>query len=129
MRDVAHLDALQRQRTARDPPLRHQTRNMPKRAAEIVAEGGCLYWVIAGAILVRQRITDIVDDVWDDGARCTGFVLDPALIRVVPRPCKAFQGWRYLDPAAAPPDLSAASTASDDLPADLRLALSKLSLL
>jgi hypothetical protein len=130
IRDVAHLEEVQMLRTERDPPLRHQTRSVPKRAAEI-CDGGSIYWVIGGAVLVRQRVLDIVQDVWDDGSKCAGLVLDRGLVRVAARRVKAFQGWRYLLPADAPADLDAAGAASgvDALPAGMRLELTKLALL
>ncbi len=130
VRDIEHLSAIHQARLASAPPLRTQTRNMPKRAAEIT-DGGSLYWVIKGVILVRQRITEIIKDHWDDGSACTGLVLDPALIRVAGRSMKPFQGWRYLNPADAPADLDAANAAlgEDDLPLAMRRALMELALL
>ncbi len=130
MRDIAHLAEIQTRRAEQNPPLRHQTRNMPKRAAELCA-GGSIYWVINRAILARQLVTDIVPDVWDDGSRCAGLVLDPVLVRVAARAMKPFQGWRYLTPADAPPDLGGGvdATGLDELPETLRLALTHLALL
>ena len=128
VRDLAHLAEIQQARAKSDPPLRHKTRNSPKRAEELTA-GGSLYWVINRAILVRQRITGIIRDHWDDGSACAGLVLDPELIRVAARAAKPFQGWRYLNAADAPADLGAPSSGSDELPEALRLALSQLALL
>ena len=130
VRDVAHLAELQRQRQQSNPPLRHQTRNAPKRADEII-DGGSIYWVITGAVLVRQRIIGIVPGKWDDGSACTALLLDPVLVRVAARGMKAFQGWRYLSAADAPPDLDAAGTVSgvEKLPEEMRQALSALALL
>jgi hypothetical protein len=129
VRDLAHLAELQQARATSDPPLRHRTRNTPKRADEIIA-GGSIYWVINRAILARQRITAIIRDHWDDGSACAGLVLDPELVRVAARAAKPFQGWRYLNAADAPPDLGAPSTSGvDDLPEPMRLALSQLALL
>jgi hypothetical protein len=129
VRDISHLAEIQRRRMQNDPPLRHQTRSMPKRAEELI-QGGSLYWVITGAILVRQRVIDVIEDVWDDGAPCAGLVLDPALVRVVARSTKPFQGWRYLKPDDAPADLAAGSTTiADDLPVHLLRALTELALL
>jgi hypothetical protein len=130
VRDFAHLAEIQAARALRDPPLRHQTRNMPKRAAEICA-GGSIYWVINRAVQARQLVTDIVQDSWDDGSKCAGLVLDPQLVRVAARAMKPFQGWRYLAPADAPPDLTAAGGISgiDELPEAVRLALTHLALL
>jgi hypothetical protein len=129
VRDVAHLAEIQARRGRENPPLRHQTRNMPKRADEIL-DGGSIYWVINRAVLVRQRILDIVKDVWDDGSVCTGLVLDPELVRLSPRVQKPFQGWRYLNAADAPADLAVgAASGAEALPAEMRLALTHLALL
>lgn len=103
-KDVAQLASLQAQRLANDPPLRHQTRMMPKRGQEL-ADGGSIYWVLSGHVLVRQRILEVQPDAWDDRTACAAIILDPKLVPVAPRPQKPFQGWRYLLPEAAPPDL------------------------
>ena len=66
-----------------------------------------MYWVIAGTMLARQRILDIVEDQRDDLTACTSFILDPELVPLAGRPTRPFQGWRYLDPDAAPPDMPA----------------------
>ncbi len=130
VRDAAHLAELQRARAKSDPPLRHQTRNRPKRADEIT-EGGSMYWVIGGVVLLRQRVTAIIRDQWDDGSACAGLVLDPELIRVMSRGVKAFQGWRYLNPADAPADLGTAGQIPgiETLPEPMRAALAALALL
>jgi hypothetical protein len=128
IRDVAHLQAVQQNRTLRDPPLRHQTRQIPRRGAELT-DGGSIYWVIAGAVVVRQRILDIVEDRWDDGTSCAGLVLDPVLVPVAGTKTRAFQGWRYLAPEAAPADIGAASVNAEDMPEELRRALRDLALL
>nr|WP_282571954.1 DUF1489 domain-containing protein [Roseomonas acroporae] len=107
-KDVGQLAAWQAARAVTHPPLRHRTRMRPKRAAEIEA-GGSIYWVVAGFTGVRQRIVEVRDDVMEDGSACVALVLDPLLVPVAARPVKAFQGWRYLTPEAAPPDLGARS--------------------
>ncbi len=89
-------------------PLRHLTRHSPRRAAEIT-DGGSLYWVIAGTLLLRQRITAVEPAVREDGSACAALMLDPKLIAVTGRPVKAFQGWRYLTATDAPPDLDPTS--------------------
>jgi hypothetical protein len=104
VRDTAHLRRVQASRAANDPPLRHQTRMTPKRAAELTG-GGSIYWVIAGSLIVRQRLLAVVQDRWDDGTACAGLVLDPALVAVEARAVRPFQGWRYLAADAAPPDV------------------------
>lgn len=128
IRDLAHLRQHQAARVAAGGALRHQTRNAPRRAEEIMG-GGSLYWVIAGAMLVRQRIVDITEVRGEDGSRYAGLVLDPVLVQVEGRPTKPFQGWRYLDPAAAPPDLTAADLAPGAMPPALRNELRALCLL
>ena len=127
IRDVGHLRDIQAARLLRDPPLRHQTRSFPKRAGELTA-GGSIYWVIAGAIVVRQRITDIIEDRWDDDTKCAGLVLDPTLVSVHARPPRPFQGWRYLAPDAAPADVVAGEE-TGDLPQAMREQLRALGLL
>jgi len=104
-KDVAALAALQQERLRRDPPLRAWTRMFPKRIGELTA-GGSIYWVVAGFVRVRQRILDIREEAWDDGTPCAALVLDPLLVPVAARPVKPFQGWRYLRPEEAPPDLA-----------------------
>ncbi|HQT83691.1 MULTISPECIES: DUF1489 family protein [unclassified Acidiphilium] len=129
VKDIGHLADIQRRRALADPPLRHQTRSFPKRADEL-REGGSIYWVITGAILVRQRVLDVVEDVWDDGLRCAGLVLDPSLVRVGARPMRPFQGWRYLTPEDAPMDISDdQARISDELPPELQRSLRALALL
>jgi len=96
------------------PWLLH-TRQTPKRAAEMV-DGGSLYRVFKGVILCRQAILAV--DTVGEGvqARCQ-VSLDHEVVRVAPTPRRAFQGWRYLAAADAPPDL--ASHADGDMPPDL----------
>lgn len=106
VQDLKQLRAWQAERARRDPPLRHRTRNFPRRAEEII-DGGSIYWVINGFMSVRQRILDITEDHWSDGTACTGLILDPRLVSVAARQTKPFQGWRYLSPEDAPIDLRA----------------------
>lgn len=106
VRNAEHLREIQADRIVQDPPLRHRTRNFPRRAGEIVA-GGSMFWVIAGVLRMRQRVLGIEEDHWKDGASCAAIVLDPALVPVVPRLVKPFQGWRYLPHPDAPQDFGA----------------------
>lgn len=123
--DTAALAARQAARAALDPPLRVATRTWPRRAGEILA-GGSLYWVIGGAIRCRQRILGIAEGRWDDATPCAEIAVDPTLVPVVPRPMRPFQGWRYLDPAEAPPD--AAEDTAAGLPPRLAAELRALGL-
>lgn len=130
VRDLEHLRELQAERAQRNPPLRHRTRNFPRRRDEVL-NGGSIYWVIGGATLVRQRVVDIIEDQWDDKSACAGLILDPRLIAVAARPTKPFQGWRYLRADEAPPDLVQSRPARGEaaLPATLRRELRALCLL
>jgi hypothetical protein len=129
--DIADLAAWQAERARLDPPLRHQTRMHPKRVAALL-DGGSIYWVIGGYVRARQRLLDIREDTLDDGTAGCGLVLHRELVPVALRPQKPFQGWRYLDPAAAPPDLrrgEAPAAGIEKLPAALRRELAALCLI
>ena len=124
VRDIEQLAAWQTERRRTHPPLRHRTRNFPRRRDEIL-DGGSMYWVVGGSMLARQLIVDIIEDTRDDGTPCTAFVLDPTLVPLIGRVTRAFQGWRYLQPEAAPADLDALSPVlgEDALPPVMRRAL------
>ena len=129
--DLTHLAALQAARRAGNGGvIRHLTRNFARRAAE-VTDGGSMYWVVAGTLAVRQPILDIVEAAYDDGSRCAAIVLDAALVPVLGRRTKPFQGWRYLAAADAPPDLGSGQAAEgiDALPPALLQELRTLGLL
>ena len=130
VRDADHLRAVQAERLREHGRLRHRTRNFPRRHNEVI-DGGSMYWVIAGTMMARQRIVDIVQDQRDDQTPCTSLILDPDLVSLVGRPTRPFQGWRYLDPDAAPADMSALGSivGLDTLPMSLRQELRALCLL
>jgi hypothetical protein len=130
IRDIDHLRDVQAERQRQQGLLRHRTRNFPRRGNEVV-DGGSMYWVIAGTMLARQRIVDIVQDQRDDQTPCTALVLDAGVVPLVGRPTRPFQGWRYLDPDDAPPDLPAlgAILGADRLPVALQRELRALCLL
>jgi hypothetical protein len=106
----------------------HITRMVPKRMDELL-EGGSLYWVIRGMIACRQRLLAIQPFIDRDGVRRCGLALGPEVVPVEPRPMRAFQGWRYLAAADAPPDLAASAKGLHDLPEALRRELRELGLL
>lgn len=81
-----------------------RTRMTPKRAAEML-DGGSVYRVFKGIILCRQRMLEIQTVGEGVNARCE-VTLDEEVVRVVPTPRRAFQGWRYLDAKDAPQDLA-----------------------
>lgn len=114
----------------RGEPLQHvhTTRMTPKRADELLA-GGSLFWVIRGEIACRQRLLDVRPFADKDGvARCR-LVLDPKVVLTEPRPCRAFQGWRYLADSEAPADLKRTAPGTARLPENLRRELRELGLL
>ncbi len=132
---IGDLDAWQRGRIAEQkragqkPRLFHSTRMVPKRQDEIVG-GGSLYWVIKGVIQVRQRIVGFDSGSKADGTPCCLILLDPALVPVRPVVRKAFQGWRYLAPEDAPPDLAGGrKDGIAQLPPKMRRELAELGLL
>jgi hypothetical protein len=110
----------------RKPELIHITRNMPKRAEEIL-DGGSIYWVIKGWVCARQRLLKL-RPMMQNGIPHCGLVYDKKLVRVELRPCRAFQGWRYFDPKDAPPDIIKRNNA-EEFPDEMRRELTALGLL
>ena len=106
----------------------HTTRMVPKRAGELVA-GGSLYWVIRGQIMCRERILAVTPFVDRDGVGRCHITLDCKPVLVEPRPYRAFQGWRYLDPKDAPRDLDRAAPGAKAMPEPMRRELRDLGLL
>jgi hypothetical protein len=79
--------------------VRLTTRYLPKRHEEMA--GGSLYWIIKHALIGRSPLIGFMDN----GEGRTWIRIRPELIPVRSIPKRAHQGWRYLDPADAPPDL------------------------
>ena len=114
IRDLEHLRAVLARRVESGPDGRDTvvitTRFKPRRARE-VEDGGSLYWIIKGLIRARSPILAVEDH--EPAAAATGlaarrrcaFRLDREIIATVPRPRGVQQGWRYLAPGEAPPDL------------------------
>ena len=104
------------------------TRSYPKRAEETIGKGS-IYWVVAGLLSARQSILAIEEDKYDDGSRCARIEVEPTLVPVAPVRIRPFQGWRYLEPDAAPADLGRQHAAGlDGLPPDVFRALRELCL-
>ena len=93
----------------------HVTRMFPKRREEIL-DGGSIYWVIKGNILCRNKIAAL-EETTKNGHRACAILMEPELIPVLPKPRRAFQGWRYLQNGDQPADLSAADGGTDLPPA------------
>ena len=93
----------------------HVTRMFPKRREEIL-DGGSIHWVIKGNILCRNKIAAL-EETTKNGHRACAILMEPELIPVLPKPRRAFQGWRYLQNGDQPADLSAADGGTDLPPA------------
>lgn len=105
------------------------TRFKPKRADEILREGGSIYRVIKNRIQCRHKILgfEMVEDA-EGKTRCM-IVQDARMIKTLSKPRRPFQGWRYLEPAKAPADRGVYSSAEDDIPADIEAGLKDAGLL
>lgn len=132
---IEHLRELQAQRLERQraagqaPVLRHLTRNMPRRADEVL-DGGSLYWIIKGQIRARQRIVSL-DRLDDENAlkRCA-IVIDSKIVETQLQRARPMQGWRYLSPSDAPGDLHrAAADGLPEMPPQMMAELRELGLL
>lgn len=130
----AQLEAVQGERVARLEAQTgrraawHVTRRTPRRAAEL-CDGGSLYWIMRGYIRARQRITDVYATTDRTGRAACVIELDPAIVPVVPRARKPFQGWRYLSAENAPPDQAERPDDTPDMPEWMVAELSELGLL
>src|SRR5579863_4865139 len=118
------MAARMREARERGAPSRqaHVTRMTPKRAEQLLA-GGSLYWVIAGQVAARQRLAAIEPFTDADGIGRCKLWMDAEVVKVLPRPVRPFQGWRYLAPEQAPPDLTAAGAGFSAMPDALRAEL------
>ena len=103
----------------------HRTRMMPKRAEEMEGKSS-IYWVIAGQVVCRQLILRLAPYTDAEGKNYCDIIMAPELIRTLPYPKRPFQGWRYLKPEDAPPDMGANENAES---LALAAALAKLGLI
>jgi len=115
-------------RAGKTHELCHRTLQTPRRRDDVL-DGGSLYWVIKGFVLVRQRILDLRADVKEDGTACCGIVLDAELVATRVHPRRAFQGWRYLEAADAPRDAQGVGAGNDEIPRAMREDLRELRLI
>jgi hypothetical protein len=126
---IEDLRQWQGNRILRGEGLFHRTRNMPKRAEEILG-GGSLYWVIKGQIRVRQGILGLDPGVDGEGVRFCLIRLAPDLVETVRMAQRPMQGWRYLDPASAPADRGPHDRdEADEMPVQMQKELRALGLL
>ena len=100
----------------------------PKRAEDLLA-GGSIYWVFRGTMLARQRLLGLEERIGADGITRCALILDRELVRVAALPRRPFQGWRYLQPKDAPPDLPPGRASEEPLPPELVRELTEMGLL
>jgi hypothetical protein len=105
-------------------PVFLTTRYLPKRHEEIAGQGS-LFWILKHQLVARSPILHFGDA---EGGR-VAIHIDPTLVLVQARPKRAHQGWRYLEGADAPADLTADMAAGDMMPAALMGKLSALALI
>lgn len=115
----------ERQKKRMPQELVHVTRQTPKRRDELL-DGGSLYWIIKGYTSVRQPLLDLRPTTDRAGVPHCEIVYAPELVPVLRRAHRPFQGWRYLKPEDAPPDVDARS---ENLPEILDAQLRDLGLL
>jgi len=125
---VQELKIWQTERARKTLELCHRTMRAPRRRDEVL-DGGSLYWVIKGIVLVRQRVLDLRPDVKDDGTACCGIVLDAELVATRAQARRAFQGWRYLPVTDAPSDLRVVDDDDGEMPHAMRADLRELRLI
>ena len=126
--DMAELKKMQKLRRKERGRACFYTRNTPKRTDELL-DGGSIFWVIGRRVMARQTLKRIGHAVGKDGKRYCAIEYAMKLIPVMPRPYRAFQGWRYLSAANAPPDRPKGVDSGERLPPKLAKELRELGLL
>ena len=104
-------------------PVRLTTRYRPKRHDELI--GGSLFWILKHKLVARSEIMGFADS--PDGR--IDILIASEVIPVRPMPRRAHQGWRYLEPDAAPPDWMPGDAEGDVMPAALAGELAAMGLL
>lgn len=126
--EIAELESWVKEAKAGRDTLDHVTRAYPKRESEIIP-GGSLYWVMRGMIVCRQPIVNFEQVTGNDGIKRCRINFAPKIVPVRPIPRRAFQGWRYLEGADAPPDLRSPAKGDATMPEKLQRELAALGLL
>lgn len=133
IRDIEHLAEVQERRLkesrrgGRKGKLFHRTRHRPRREA-LLLDGGSMYWVVKGRVCVRQRLLGFESDKDEEGRPFCRMLIDPKLVETESWPHRAFQGWRYLQPADAPRDRMS-RRGEGDLPPEMAAELRELGLI
>ena len=126
--DIEDLAAWQARRVAQFGRAFHRTRMTPRRKEELL-NGGSIYWIIKGYVRARQRLLDIEAAVDENGRPCNLLILNTELVRTVPRAHRAFQGWRYLAPEDAAPDLDSVPGSLAEMSPEMAAELHELGLI
>ncbi len=137
---VESLQAWQQEnKKIRDGQIWHITRNWPKRRDELL-DGGSIYWIIKGVMQARQRIVGFMEDeasamqiaqnseAINKKPYCR-IMLASELILTKPWPHRPFQGWRYLKPEDAPPDMNSNINDEDEMPLGMAADLKNMGLI
>lgn len=95
------------------------TRHKPKREAELVRDGS-IYRVIKNVIVCRQKIIGFEPFEHPVKGSMWMVMCDPEIIATRPMAKRPFQGWRYLEPAAAPPDIGVYDAGQDQPPEEMQ---------
>jgi hypothetical protein len=106
----------------------HKTAMKPTREDELL-QGGSIYWVVKGHIIARNPLIAFEVAEAKRAGKRVSIVYGLPVVPTVPRRHRPFQGWRYFDPKAAPPDLPGGLKGKAKLPADLAAKLDELGLL
>jgi len=129
--DPGQLEARQARSINADGNVIVHTRMTPRRSNDLLG-GGSLYWVIRRLIQVRQSIVGLHTDTDHEGRNQCLIELKPNHVLVEPVRRRPFQGWRYLRPEDAPPDLYANSEGAfidPNMPTKMRIELKRLGLI
>ena len=108
--------------------LCHRTLQTPKRRDEVL-DGGSLYWVIKGFVLVRQRVLDLRPDTKEDGTACCGIVLERALVTTRAAPAPRLPGLALSRGGRRAADIRGFEEDADEMPPAMREDLRELSLI
>lgn len=104
------------------------TRHRPKRSDELTRDGS-IYRVIKNRIVCRQKIIGFDEIEHPVKGKMCVIMVDPQIHTTIQKPKRPFQGWRYLEPAAAPKDTGVYLGEEDRPPEDMAQDLAESGLL
>ena len=105
------------------------TRNMPRRAVELLRDGGSMYRVMKSRVWCRQEILGIETAENEARGKHCVIMLSPILMKTVLQPHRPFQGWRYFESAKAPLDIGVYVEGEEQPPEDMAEELADMGLL